>query len=116
MKKYTELGTTHRTEPCEEYPGEWLVCIPESLGPNWNRWWFSKPRATLGHSFQTFDEAMNIAKSFLTYLEDQRVQYNPSSISICWKCTDNDPRIGECWFTGFFMHGRFNLFGDYRTT
>lgn len=56
MKKYNELGIARRTELCQEYPGEWLVCIPESLSPSWNRWWFSKERSTLGHSFPTLDE------------------------------------------------------------
>lgn len=117
LPKYTELNTATRTKPCQEYPGEWLVCIPDGLGGHWSRFWFSdKNRPHLGHSFQTFDEAMNIAKNFLNYLEENHVEYNPTNITICWKATDNDPRIGEVWFTPFYMHGKFNFFGDYRET
>lgn len=116
LPKYKDLTTSTRGNPCEEYPGEWLVCLPETLGSYWSRFWFSKERPHLGHSFQTFQEALDIGKDFLNYLQDNRVEYNPRDISVCWKATDNDPRIGQVWFTGFYMHGRFNIFGDYKQT
>jgi hypothetical protein len=116
LKKYAELGTVHRCEPCQEYPGEWLVMIPENVGPCWTRFWFSEERSHGGHSHQSFDDALQIAKKFLDYLENEKIEYNPTKISVAWKCTDNDPRIGQVWFTGFYQHGKFNFFGDYRAT
>lgn len=116
LKKFAELDTANRGMPCQEYPGEWLVMIPESLGSHWTRFWFNEHPETLGHSHKTFDEAHQKAKEFFSYLEKQKVEYDPTRISIAWKCSENDPRVGEVWFTGFYTHGRFTLFGDYRST
>jgi hypothetical protein len=116
LKKLDELDTVDRAAPCQEYPGEWLVFIPESLGSHWSRFWFSKERTHLGHSFQAFNEAMEIAKGFLAYLENEKVEYNPTKITIGWKASDNDPRSGEVWFASCFVHGKFNVFGEYKQT
>lgn len=35
-------------------------------------------------------------------------------VSICYKCSDNDPRIGEVWFAGFYMVGKFDTFGRWK--
>jgi hypothetical protein len=114
LKKYTDLSPSERGAPCLEYPGEWLVCIPEGLGEHWSRFWFSKERTHLGHSYQTFEEALQIGKDFLNYLEEARVEYQASKISVCWKATDNDPRASQVWFTPFYQHGKFNVFGEYK--
>lgn len=117
LPKYEEIQHNRRSHPCQEYPGEWLVCIPESMGPYWSRFWFSKERPHLGHSFQTFDEAMRMGRSFMTFLENERFVYRSTdTISVCWKASDDDPRIGQIWFTPFYMHGKFKWTGEYVET
>lgn len=113
LKKFAELDTTNRGAPCQEYPGAWLICIPDALGSYWTRFWMSKERRHSGHSHATFEVAKVIGEAFLNYLEEQHVEYNPRDITICWKCSDYDQRMGQAWFTGFYQHGRFNLFGSY---
>jgi hypothetical protein len=114
LPRYSELGEERRDKPCQEYSGEWLVFIPDSLGKHWTRFWFSRVRTSLGHSFHTFDEAVTIGRSFLTYLEENKVVYVPTSIRVGWHSSDNDPRVGQTWFREIYVHGHFNAFGDYR--
>lgn len=90
MKRYAELGHVHRTEPCEEYPGEWL----------------SYREGGDERSFPTFQAAYNDALA--------RNEIDGAKTSVCWCASNNDPRIGEVWFTGFYQHGYFDLFGRYR--
>ena len=101
LKRYAELGTVHRTEPCQEYPGEWLLFFP--WAPN-------------EQSYGSYADARDAATKLLNKAEDDKREYDPKDVSICWKCSDNDPRVGQVWFTGFYCHGRFNLFGSYVTT
>jgi len=91
MKTYAELGHVHRNEPCQEYPGEWLSYL--NGGDE--------------KSFPTFEEARNDAAD--------RQDASPDNVetSVCWKCSDNDPRQGQVWFTGFYQHGKWNVFGRY---
>lgn len=99
MKTYAQLGHVWRTEPCVEYPGEWIVY---SNG--------NEPG-----SFPTFDEAYQGAvKRVQEY--DSKEQDQEVEVSICWACSDKDPRIGEVWFTSFYKHGKFNQFGSYVST
>lgn len=106
LPSYASLGTVHRTKPCQEYPGSWGVYLPAHLDyPGENPVQFSD-----------FDSALQWAKSTLIQLEEQKTEYNPRDISICWKCSDNDPRIGKIWFTPFFCAGKFDWFGQYRST
>jgi hypothetical protein len=105
LKKYSELGHVWRNEPCQEYPGEWLV--------------FSQPDSVSEgdqevRSFPSFNEAMVYARTRVDAY-DSKEQSWPIDISICWKCSDNDPRHGQVWFTGFYQHGEFNLFGEYKS-
>lgn len=86
LRKYADLGTVYRGKPCEEYPGEWL----SYLNGNDEK------------SFATFEEAYKDA-----------FDRQEASPSVSWKCSDNDPRIGEVWFTGYYQHGRFDIFGRY---
>lgn len=101
MRAYAELGTVYRTEPCVEYPGKWLVYFP-------NR------KVEEENSFATFEEAYAFAKTKEGYFPDDHY-LSSIHVSICWNCSDNDPRVGQVWFTGFYQHGRFNHFGDYKT-
>lgn len=93
LKKFADLDTSHRGEPCQEYPGEWLVyadgkevaCRP------------------------TFNDAYSCADAVWNALSD------PGKVSVCWSASADDPRIGEVWFTSFYQHGWIDSFGTYRT-
>lgn len=98
LRKYSELGTTHRNDPCQEYPGEWIVYLSG---------------ASNGKSFHSYDDAWEFAAEKNGYFE---ADYFHVNVSICWKCSDNDPRIGEVWFTGFYQHGKFDQYGQYKST
>lgn len=79
-------GHVYRTEPCEEFPGEWLVCMGQD---SW--------------TFTTFTDA----KKFASEVDEH------GTASVCWKCSDGDPRQGEVWFTGFYQHGKIDCLGRY---
>lgn len=102
MKTLKELGTANRGDPCVEFPGEWILYYPSKNGKEEEK-------------FPTFDLAFSRAKNVLNRYEDEKREYDVRDFSICWRCSDNDPRIGQVWFTGFYCHGRFNIFGDYRS-
>lgn len=107
MRKFAELGTVHRCEPCQEYPGEWLVYCPIAV---------SFQVGELGESSHPdFETALGHARKLIDKLENVKAEYNPREISICWKCSDNDPRVGKVWFTGFYQHGKFDWFGNYKS-
>lgn len=96
MKKYADLGTVHRCEPCVEFPGAWLIYI------NGN--------APVGEeSFNDFESAYLAAKR-----EWELSTLDPSPrVSICWKASDNDPRVGQVWFSGYYQLGWINQFGNF---
>lgn len=107
LKKFAELGTANRGDPCQEYPGKWLIhypyCLEEIIGEN-------------GEIEQSsLDDAKCAVKGLIRRLEEKQIEYNPRDITISWKCSDNDPRIGQVWFTGFYVHGRFSFFGQYES-
>lgn len=97
MKKYSELGHVFRTEPCEEFPGKW-ICF-----------FYSGEGLLSEVTFPSFEEAQEYASI------SQDVMINCEKISICWQCSDGDPRIGMTWFTGFYQHGFINQFGEYKS-
>jgi hypothetical protein len=103
LMKYSQLGHVWRTEPCQEYPGQWLLYWPGETGQQ-------------EESYPSFMEALNQGRKKIATLETLRQDFNACDVSICWKCSDNDPRIGEVWFTGFYQQGKFNAFGQYRDT
>lgn len=106
MKKYAELGTVHRTEPCEEYPGSWFLYFPSKSGTG----------KETSEALDSLESAIRKAEKILQAYEDAKLEYNPRDFTICWKCSDDDPRVGQVWFTGFYQHGRFNFYGEYKTT
>lgn len=110
LKKFSELGHVHRTEPCEEYPGIWIVHIPKHIS------FEGKEFDSYEQTFSSCEDAKFHARTVMYNLEQLRMEFNPVEITVSWKCSDNDPRIGEVWFTPYYMHGRFNAFGDYRET
>lgn len=96
MKKYADLGTAHRCEPCVEYPGVWLIYI------NGN--------APVGEeSFGDFETAYLAAQKE----QDLCTLEEVPKVSVCWKASDNDPRVGQVWFTPYYQHGYFNQYGTY---
>lgn len=99
MRAYKDLGHVHRGEPCQEYPGKWLVYYPGR-------------KVEEMHSFSSFEEAFAFAKTKKGFFPEDTYIF-PSFVWICWACSDNDPRIGEVWFTGFYRHGKFDVFGNY---
>lgn len=98
LPKYANLGVAHRGDPCEEYPGQWLVYASGKEETS---------HASFGDAFQAAQKAVD------EY--DSKEQDAPIRVSICWQCSDNDPRIGEVWFTGFYQHGKFNQYGQYKS-
>lgn len=108
LRAYAELGTVHRTEPCQEFPGEWLLCIPKALE--------GKCAEHYKESHTTLREAQAAGEHLLSWLEYNRIEYNPKDITVCWKCSDEDPRIGQVWFTPFYRHGSWTFFGGYKET
>jgi hypothetical protein len=94
MKRYAELGTVYRNQPCIEYPGQWVVyCNGEEAGQH-----------------PIFQEAYSQAGEVW-----DKATLNDNRVSICWQCSENDPRIGEVWYTGFYQHGSFDSFGRYKS-
>jgi hypothetical protein len=106
LKRYADLGNVHRTEPCMEYPGEWMLCIPKALE--------EKSREYYRESHASQKEARDCGDRLLAWLEYNRIEYNPREITVCWKCSDEDPRIGQTWFTPFYRHGNWTFFGGYK--
>lgn len=94
LKRYAELGTVHRNEPCREYPGEWIVYVNGNESSKHN----------------AFDVAFHMAQE-----ASDKAQDLSTEVSVCWSCSDNDPRIGEVWFTSFYRHGKFDYFGRYKS-
>lgn len=98
MKTYAQLGHVYRCEPCVEYPGAWLVYINGDSPPG-------------DPTFNSFEEAWSFAKR---EWEINPLEVTPK-ISVCWKASDNDPRIGEVWFSPYYQHGWFDQYGKYIT-
>ncbi len=90
LKPYSQLNTAHRCEPCQEYPGQWHTYLDGNEE----------------QSFSTWHEAfVNAAVRW--------EQAEGSEVSVCWKASDNDPRIGEVWFTPFYQDGKIGIDGIY---
>lgn len=150
LKKFAELGTVHRGEPCQEYPGSWIVSLPLASGSEHTfilHWKDGSTREVKGcgknqlqaladgynkagisagalavldyweekqNTFSSLEEALAFANRKINEYEDAHLEYDARDIAIYWKCSDNDPRVGQVWFTGCYQHGRFNIFGAYR--
>lgn len=88
MKAYADLGHVYRCEPCIEYPGQWIVYASD---------------AAIAHA--TFDAAYKHAKHLAETLD---------KVSVAWGASVDDPRIGQVWFTGFYVAGSFDQFGRWK--
>jgi hypothetical protein len=91
MKRYNELTTVDRGNPCVEYPGEWIV--------------YYNDHEDTSRSFDSLEAAYLSAQQFANVTE-----FCPS---VNWAASPDDPRVGEVWFTGFYRHGKFDQFGRY---
>jgi len=87
MIAYSELTHVNRGAPCAEYPGQWIVYAKgEVVG-----------------TFDSKDGAMLCAQTI--------VDTTSEKVSVCWACSDDDPRVGQVWFTGYYQLGYFDSFG-----
>lgn len=108
LRPYAELGHICRTEPCQEYPGEWLLSIPEGVKSHVGEHYTEKHDSRLA--------AISAGDRLLSWLEYNRVEYNPRDVGVYWKCSDNDPRVGQVWFTPYYKDGNWTFFGGYKQT
>ena len=106
LKKFDELSQIDRNAPCQEYPGDWFISFPGRDGKS------RETSEALSSVSRAIEKALKIIQSY----EDMGLEYNPRDFSISWRCSDDDPRIGQVWFTGYYTHGRFNFYGEYRQT
>lgn len=77
LKLLKDLKSSERTQPTRDYPGRWLVFGDDKLVGD----------------FPTDEEAYRFAT---------RVCDRHDKVSVAWEANDDDPRIGEVWFTGFY--------------
>lgn len=92
LKPYAELESYERHYPCLEYPGKWVIYIDGN--------------DAMEH--ESFSDALNMSRELWEAVQGK--------VSIAWICTEGDPRVGQVWFTGFYIHGEFDQFGNYRTS
>ena len=111
MRAFKDLGTVHRGDPCLEYPGKWILFIPARLQESMNCMDEQSKR-----EFASQEEAISYGGSIIEWAEDSLLEYNISDFSVCWSCSDDDPRVGQVWFTPFYCAGRWNMFGHYCPT
>jgi hypothetical protein len=84
LRKYAELGHVYRNSPCVEFPGSYhfysngyeVGILPGEVGE----------AAALAH---------------LTALLD-KPETKSGKLSVSWCCSDNDPRVGQVWFSGYY--------------
>lgn len=85
LPKLSELGTVHRCKPCFEYPGTWQVYVngfeTDTVVDNPN------------DPLSAKDIAYSLAKG----------KGDDCRVSVCWEASENDPRVGMVWFTGFYQ-------------
>lgn len=93
LKKYRDLTSVNRGDPCEEFPGVWIIYT----------------NGKYKKEFATFDQAFSIAWQRADLSSDPDVK-----VSIAWKASEGDPRIKESWFTSFYQHGYFDCYLKYK--
>lgn len=107
LKAFAELGDVYRNAPCQEYPGTWMLCPPQHL-------------EAMGYgsssTYSSDAEAIAAGNALLDKLEAAKVEYDTTDLSVCWKASDNDPRVGEVWFTGFYKLGSWSHFGYFKVS
>ena len=87
LKSYKDLGSVYRNDPCEEHPGTWVVFLNGSEVAMFR----DVPNGPSAHA-----EAIRFARDIVQATDDA------DQIAVGWSCDENDPRIGEVWFTGFW--------------
>lgn len=97
LLKYAELGAAKRNEPCEEYPGTWYVFLDGTEVGKF-RDAPTDPPGSKG--------ARDLACEFAKKMSEV------GTTTVCWDCDDNDPRVGQVWFTGFYQYTKYGWEGE----
>lgn len=84
MKPYSALGETYRCDPCQEYPGKWILFLPLPY------------EGKTEHSPSSKEEAMEAGERIVESWEREGLEYDYQKVSVGWKCSDNDPRVDRC--------------------
>lgn len=87
LPKFDQLGTTHRIDPCSEYPGTYYVYVS------------GKEQA----SFRDTPENESARDSALKEARNLAERSEDETVSVSWSCDDSDPRQGQVWFTGYYQ-------------
>lgn len=120
MKHFKDLPGSQRGDPCIEYPGRWILSLPErkvrapvfgASFPGEALWETQPPRE---ESFDSQESAMAAALTTMRMWEEEYSEYQATHITIGWQASDDDPRQGCTWFTGYYRVGRFSIFGDWK--
>lgn len=115
LPKFSELGTAHRGDPCQEYPGKWILFMPACLQEGMNCL-DDYPASGTQRECASQEEAIAYGEKIIARAEEAKMEYNIRDFSVCWSCSDDDPRVGQVWFTGFYRAGQWSMFGQYRST
>jgi len=91
LPKYAELTHVNRGDPCQEYPGRYLSYL----------------NGDDERSFESLEEARQDAYQRMPFTAPEM------EASVCYSCSDDDPRIGQVWFTGFYQVGKYNRWGQW---
>jgi len=91
--KLAELCTVHRTQPCDDYPGRWI----------------------LYHAGLELYRSKDFRNTFEFAVRLGARKGELDGASICWDASEGDPRIGQVWFAGYYTHGTWDIFGQYRS-
>lgn len=87
----SQLTTATRGNPCQEYPGTWTVYIGG---------------AEVG-TFQDLPDDVSDKGAELNALSLARrlSDSDPEGreVTVSWQCSDQDPRHGQVWFTGYYQ-------------
>ncbi len=81
MKTYMQLTTVDRGAPCLEYPGTWYGYLN------------GREVAVLSGKGAE-DMAFTLAR-------EKHIPYE-NCVEVGWLADDNDPRVGEIWFTSYY--------------
>jgi hypothetical protein len=83
LPKYEDLTTVNRGAPCEQFPGTYYIYVDGA------------EKDTLSGEVGEYVAIEQFRQCVQEHVLAHR-------ISLCWEASDNDPRIGQVWFTGFY--------------
>lgn len=88
LSSLNSLGTARRGEPCAEYPGTWIVYVN------------GEEIDTYVDTEENGDARSRAIKSAKMLLDEGEEDVK---VSVSWRCSDGDPRVGQVWFTGYYQ-------------